>query len=106
MRAKKSGNDIERLLSVQFAQKPQRLQFRRGVEPVAAFCLDGRCAVRRETHEVASGALLQLAVRRGAERAHARQNAAARARDLLVGLAFDARRIIFHAAARENQMRV
>ena len=88
------------------ARDAQHLRLILEREPVAGLDLERRHALAGERRQARRALLEQLCLTRGAHRAHAREDAAAGARDLLVGAAAQPLGVLGRARAGEHQVRV
>src|SRR6266568_5464824 len=85
---------------------PQSLHLTRGVEAVAAFCLDRGRAVRGKLLKRRKRALLERFLRGRSQLLDAGENSAAVARDFFVARSSNTHLILFGAARGEHQMGV
>src|SRR6185369_356575 len=84
----------------------QQAQFALWIEPIAGLDLDCRATASHQRVKAASALIEQLLVRRGRGAFHGRRDAATRFRNLLVGRAGAAHRMLVGAGAAEDEMRV
>ena len=106
MRADKGGNQIERMRRVEFVNRLQHFQFRRGVEAIARFRFHRRRAVRQHAVEPRARFGDDLFERRGARIPHRVHNAAARFQQFQIRRAAQTHFKFIRAVTRENDVRV
>jgi hypothetical protein len=106
VRAEEAGYDVDARVLPQGARHLQHPDLGRKVEPVARLDLDRGHALGQEAPQPASRHRLELARRGRPRRPHRSGDAAAAARDLLVGRAQQALLELVRPVAREHEMRM
>jgi hypothetical protein len=104
VRPHERGHEIDGLLGCQPANRPQHLQLRVDIEPVAAFDLGGGRAARQHLRQADPRGRDQIFFGRGPRRPDGRHDPAAFGRDLGVGRAAQAPPQLVPAVAGEHRV--